>query len=160
MANVAKDGMGAVLGSVGAVASCSAMMFAVFPALLGVFGSAVSTASGGMGASSGSGTGMSGMGTSGGTTMAGGASSTVHLPGWVTFFTHYSTPILAVSILLLLWGIRRSSRTAQILVGLGILLLVINQINMMPVYFIPAMILVIVGNVVGYVSARRRVSIA
>lgn len=158
---MARDGVGAVVGSVGAVASCSAMMFAVFPALLGVFGSSVSSVSSGMGTASGSGMGMSGMGTSGNSgTMAGTASSAAHLPAWVAFFTHYSTPILAVSILLLLWGIRGASRAAQVLVALGIVLLIVNQINMMPIYFIPAMILVIVGNVVGYLSARKRVAIA
>lgn len=123
---------GAVVGVVGTVLSCSAMMFSLFPALLGVAAASAST-------------GMAGMA---------GSAQTTSLPGWVTMTTHYSAVILGISVLLMLWAVRRSTRTAKVIVGGGIVLLIVNELSMSPYLFLPALGLIIVGNVIAWRHAR------
>ncbi len=127
---VKQERAGAVVGVAGTVVSCSAMMFSLFPALLGVVGASAST-------------GMMGM------------AATPVMPGWVVTVTHYSWAILAVSILLMIWAMRRTSRTAQVILGVGIILLIVNELSMTPYLFLPALALILLANIVGWRSAQR-----
>lgn len=122
--------IGTVAGTMGTVVSCSAMMFAVFPALLGIVGASASTSMGMMG------------------------TEALSLPGWVPWVTRYSAEILAISMLLMGWGVWRASRLAQALVGLGMVLLIANQVSMTPTLFLPALGFVIAGNVVAWRQTR------
>lgn len=122
---VKNEQTGAVVGILGTVVSCSAMVFSLFPALLGTIGASAST-------------GMMGM------------SATTTLPPWVNTITHYSAFILGISIILMIYAIRRSARLVKVVVGVGILLLVLNEISMTPYLFLPALALVIVGNIMGW----------
>ncbi len=127
---VKNEQAGAIAGVLGTVVSCSAMMFSLFPALLGTIGASAST-------------GMMGMSTS------------TALPPWVNTITHYSALILGISVLLMIYAIRRSPWSVKIVVGVGILLLILNEISMTPYLFLPALVLVIVGNIMGW---RRRLA--
>jgi hypothetical protein len=129
---VINERAGAVIGVLGTVVSCSAMMFSLFPALLGV-----------VGASASSGTAMMGMGM-----------TTSMPPTWVDFVAHYSALILAVSIGFMVWGIRRSSRAAKMVVALGIIVLIVNELSMTPYLFFPALGLIIGGNAMAWWTAR------
>lgn len=87
---------------VGTAVSCSAMMFSLFPALLGTVGAWVSSSMPGM---------------------PGVASTpTSALPGWVQLVTQYAPEILAVSVVLMIWAVWSASRVVKVLVGLGIVL--------------------------------------
>ena len=122
---------GAVVGVAGTVISCSAMMFSLFPALLGVAAASAST-------------GMMSM-----------SSNTSRLPAWVTTTTHYSAVILAISIVFMLWAVRRSSRSAKVVIGIGIALLIANEISMTPYLFLPALALVVFGNLMAWRGSGR-----
>lgn len=129
---VKNEQAGAVAGVLGTVVSCSAMMFSLFPALLGTIGASASTS-------------MMGM------------STTATLPPWVNTITHYSPIILGISIILIIYAIRRAALPVKIVVGIGILLLILNEISMTPYLFLPALVLVIVGNIMGW-KWRSRIS--
>lgn len=129
---VKQERASAVVGVAGTVVSCSAMMFSLFPALLGVVGASAST-------------GVMGMGM---------VRSPV-MPGWVAIVTHYSWAILAVSIILMIWAMRRTSRTAKVILGVGIVLLIFNELSMTPYLFLPALALIVLANIVGWRSAQR-----
>ncbi len=82
--------------------------------------------------------------------MARNARNRCRTPPWVNTITHYSAFILGISIILMIYAIRRSARLVKVVVGVGILLLVLNEISMTPYLFLPALALVIVGNIMGW----------
>ena len=120
-----KDVVGSTVGTAGAVVSCSVMMFAVFPALAGVVGASASSMAMGMVASQ---------------------------PAWVRWVSHYSLEMVIVSIGFLLWGVWRSSRLVQLLVGIGMVILLVGQFAMVNVLVIPSLSFILGGNVVGWIQ--------
>ncbi len=69
--------------------------------------------------------------------------------------TQCAPEILAVSVVLMIWAVWSLSRVVKVLAGLGMVLLVVNEIHMTPAVFLPALALVLAGNAWGWASNRR-----
>jgi hypothetical protein len=126
---MAKTGWGAVLGSAGAVVSCTPMIFAAVPALAGVFGATAASSAGMM--------------------MMSSAAPYGHKvpPPWVGTIGHYAGSILLVSLALLAWGALRAPSSARWVVGAGMVLLIWNYLAMSAGLFVVALVLIVAGNI-------------
>lgn len=77
-------------------------------------------------------------------------------PAWVKSVMHFSLPILILSVILLILGIWRATRLTQMIVGAGILLILFNVFVKSPALAYPSLVLIVGGNIVGWVQRRKK----
>lgn len=73
---------------------------------------------------------------------------------WSMLLQDLSWPLLAVSVVLLLWSFRRAQLPARLAAYAGVAVLVINRLHMTLWFFLPALALVALGFVLDWSAAR------
>lgn len=121
------NSLASILGSIGAVTSCCAIMVSLFFSSLGAMGVTAVT----------------------------GLQS--H-PAWVGSIMYFSKPILLVSFILLIWGLRHSTGLTKTIVGFGILFMIANLFVKSPWIAYPGLILIVGGNLIGWIQVRNKKS--